>query len=70
MLSVVRVLVNGEERHVQDGATVQTLLEILRLEGQPIAVELNRRIIPQPSYRETLLQDGDTIEVVTFVGGG
>ena len=35
-----------------------------------IAVEINGRIIPKNAYAETLLCDGDTVEVVSFVGGG
>ena len=35
-----------------------------------IAVELNEEIVPKAKYAETLLADGDVVEVVNFVGGG
>ena len=35
-----------------------------------IAVEMNEEILPKYSYSETMLKDGDRLEVVTFVGGG
>lgn len=53
-----------------DGANLRTLLELLRLEGRPVAVEVNRKVIPRARYDETALRNGDIVEVVTFVGGG
>jgi sulfur carrier protein len=61
---------NGEERQVKDGATVATLVRSLNLEGRPVAIELNRRVIPRALFEETALQEGDSLELVTFVGGG
>lgn len=37
---------------------------------QRIAVELNEKILPKSSYNETVLKDGDVVEIVNFVGGG
>ncbi len=37
---------------------------------QRIAVELNEEILPKSSYRDTILKDGDVVEIVNFVGGG
>lgn len=70
MPPMVQILVNGEERQVPDGANLRTLLELLRLEGRPVAVEVNRKVIPRARYDETALRNGDIVEVVTFVGGG
>jgi len=66
----MRVRLNGQEREVENGATVAALVESLGLAGQPIAVEMNRRIVPKSRFRETTVNEGDTLEVVTFVGGG
>lgn len=63
------VIVNGCERTV-DGLT---LGEFLTAEGYAfarIAVERNGEIVPRSQYNETLLRDGDHVEVVCFVGGG
>lgn len=51
----------------------QTLLVYLQSAGYTparIAVEINRNIVPKASYEQTILQDGDTVEIVQFVGGG
>ena len=51
----------------------KTLAEYLTSAGydpKRIAVERNGEIVPKPKYGETILQDGDSVEVVSFVGGG
>ncbi|HOC33951.1 MAG: sulfur carrier protein ThiS [Ruminococcus flavefaciens] len=63
------VKVNGEMMDM-DGKTVAELLEAMDAGSQRVAVELNMDIVPRASYGETLLKDGDSVEVVRFVGGG
>ena len=65
----MKLVVNGEER----ATAVATLAELVRelaLEGKPIAVELNRSVVPKDRYGTTRLGDGDRLEIVTLVGGG
>ena len=66
----VSVRVNGEELRLPRGASVSQLLERLRVSTPRVAVERNREILPKASYPSTLLEEGDTFEVVEFVGGG
>ena len=47
-----------------------TLLENAGYQMKRIAVELNGDILPKYEYSDTMLKDGDRLEVVTFVGGG
>lgn len=61
--------VNGETKKT-DAATVTDLLEELGLAGQAVAVEINRDVVPKKQHREATLHDGDTVELVTLVGGG
>jgi sulfur carrier protein len=63
----IRVRINGEEREIAEGTTVEGLLG--ELHGA-VAVELNRRIVPRSERGRTTLRSGDVLEVVTFVGGG
>lgn len=63
------VKVNGTKQAVAG----KTLTEYLRMEAydlKRVAVERNGEIVPKAEYEETVLQDGDTLEVVSFVGGG
>ena len=63
------VKVNGQDRDVTDGTTVLALIEQHNLSPQKVAVELNRRLIRTEKYN-TVLNPGDEVEIVTFVGGG
>src|SRR5262249_42724429 len=60
---------NGERGEVLGGLTVATLVGQLGIRGR-VAVELNGEVLRQAQPPETTLRDGDTLEVVTFVGGG
>lgn len=64
------VIINGEPTELSEGTTVSQLIARLGLEGRPIAVERNREIVPRTAYGQTTLEDGDRLEIVTFVGGG
>lgn len=66
----MRVKVNGEEREIDDGLTLTALLESLQIRPARVVVERNRDIVPRDSYAVTLINDGDTLEIVHFVGGG
>lgn len=66
----MKVLLNGAEREIPEGSSVSALLRELALEGHPVAVELNREIVPRPRHAETRLREGDRLEIVTLVGGG
>ncbi|MBQ1595313.1 MAG: sulfur carrier protein ThiS [Ruminococcus sp.] len=63
------VLINGKNTSA-DGKTVSQYLEEANFNPQTIAVELNEDILPKPQYGETVLKDGDVLEVVSFMGGG
>lgn len=66
----VKIMLNGEEREIVDDTTVLGLLNELDLKPQGIAVELNLEIVSKSKYNETVLKDGDKVEIVRMVGGG
>jgi sulfur carrier protein len=66
----MRVTVNGDVRDVPDGLTVRGLVVHLGLTEGPVAVEVNRQIVPRARHDEHRVQTDDVIEVVHFVGGG
>ena len=66
----MKLTVNGEERVLEAGATLARLVRELAIEGRPIAIELNRKVVPRDRYGEVLLAEGDRLEIVTLVGGG
>ena len=70
MAERIRVHLNGEDREVPAGITVRGLLESLALEPRLVVVERNREILSRQRYDEVQLREGDTHELVHFVGGG
>jgi sulfur carrier protein len=66
----MQVILNGEARTVPDGLTVRKLLEHLGLVEGPVAVEINRAVVPRAEHVARVVEDADVIEVVHLVGGG
>jgi sulfur carrier protein len=65
----MKIQVNGKEMAVDEGATIASLLEGLRLSDKRVAVEHNMVILARDGY-DTPLNEGDIIEILSFVGGG
>ena len=63
------VKINGEELNMA-GKTIAEYLATTNFDPKRIAVERNGDIVPKEKYGETILQDGDSLEIVSFVGGG
>ncbi|MCI9487260.1 MAG: sulfur carrier protein ThiS [Lachnospiraceae bacterium] len=63
------VKVNGEDLEFA-GKTVAEYLKAADYDRERIAVERNGEIVPRAQYEETVLLEGDCVEVVSFVGGG
>lgn len=66
----MEILLNGERRTIDERWTIADLLNDLQVENRYCAVERNSRVVPREVHAECRLQPGDTIEVVTLVGGG
>ena len=64
------ITVNGKQIQLASEMSVADYLELNNYQIKRIAVELNEEILPKYSYSDTMLKDGDRLEVVTFVGGG
>ena len=62
--------VNGEPRRAAAGSAVADLVRELGLEPAKVAVERNGQIAPRSTLAGVLLEDGDVLEIVHFVGGG
>ncbi|MFG0284565.1 MAG: sulfur carrier protein ThiS [Phycisphaerales bacterium JB039] len=66
----MRITVNGEQREAPPGETLAGLLERLGVQRAACAAEVNRELVPRRQHAERELREGDTIEIVTLVGGG
>jgi sulfur carrier protein len=67
----MQILVNGNPKQFTTShMTVADLINELRIVGKRIAVECNGEIVPKSQYEQSVLKDGDKLEVVGAVGGG
>jgi thiamine biosynthesis protein ThiS len=64
------LVINGEPVALPSECSVADLLRERQLDRAPCAVEVNRKIVPKRQHAEHTLRDGDTVEIVTLVGGG
>jgi len=66
----MRLTINGEAKDVPRSMTVAELVAHLGLGEGPVAVELNREIVPRAQHASRTIADGDVLEIVHMVGGG
>ena len=69
-MSTVTIQLNGERYEVPESLTLDALLARLEIDARRVAVEVNEYVVKKAAYAETLVRDGDAVEVVNFVGGG
>ncbi len=66
----MQLVINGERGDYPEGLTIQTLLNRLGIAQRPVAVEINKKIVPKLEHPTRGLRENDALEIVTFVGGG
>jgi sulfur carrier protein len=66
----MNVKVNGEIQKIPEGSTMHDLIHTLGLEERVMAAALNMQIVKQDGWNSAVLNDGDVIELLDFVGGG
>jgi thiamine biosynthesis protein ThiS len=66
----LRITLNGETHEVAQPLSVAELLAQLDIDPRRVAVEHNLVVLKRDRFGSTLVQDGDAVEIVNFVGGG
>jgi thiamine biosynthesis protein ThiS len=64
------IILNGENKQVPDNVTIGGLLEHLKIQPERVAIELNMEIVKKSMYASTVVKNGDSVEVVSFMSGG
>ncbi|MBZ0104265.1 MAG: sulfur carrier protein ThiS [Sulfuricella denitrificans] len=67
---MIELIINGAPQQFPTPLTAALLIERLMLTGKRVAIELNGEIVPRSQFNETLLNNGDSLEIVVAVGGG
>ena len=63
------IKINGKNLNIS-GQCLLDYLKSASINPMRVAVERNGKILPKDSYADTILEDGDSLEIVSFVGGG
>lgn len=66
----MKVKINGKDVEIPKNFNIIQLLEYLNIKTNFVAVELNKEIVKRSQWEETILKEKDSLEIVTFVGGG
>jgi thiamine biosynthesis protein ThiS len=66
----MKLLINGQPEQVADSSSVAQVLTHLGLTPERVVIELNREILNPAELEKKLLYEGDTLEIIQFVGGG
>lgn len=67
---MVNIVLNGERHEIENQLTLDKLLEKFSLPKQRVAIELNKSVVRRNDWHATFVAEGDTVEVIHFVGGG
>jgi thiamine biosynthesis protein ThiS len=66
----VHITLNGEGYELDGRLSVADLLARLEIDPRRVAVEHNRSILKRHLFTDVMVEEGDTVEIVNFVGGG
>jgi sulfur carrier protein len=66
----INITLNGEPYRLDGDAHLLALVERLGLKPNRIAVEINHEVVAKACHAETVLREGDVVEIINFVGGG
>ena len=69
-LNVAKIQLNGDPYEINDGSNLNELLNKLKIQKNKVAIEVNGEIIEKNKYLNLILNKGDKVEIVQFIGGG
>ena len=69
-LNVAKIQLNGDPYEIKDGTNLNELLNNLKIQKNKVAIEVNGEIVEKNKYPNLILNKGDKVEIVKFIGGG
>ena len=69
-LNVAKIQLNGDPYEINDGTNLNELLNKLKIQKNKVAIEINGEIVEKNKYPNLILNKGDKVEIVQFIGGG
>ena len=69
-LNVAKIQLNGDPYEINNGSNLNELLNKLKIQKNKVAIEVNGEIVEKNKYPNLILNKGDKVEIVQFIGGG
>ena len=69
-LNVAKIQLNGNSYEINNGTNLNVLLNKLKIQKNKVAIEVNGEIVEKNKYPNLILNKGDKVEIVKFIGGG
>ena len=69
-LNVAKIQLNGDSYEINNGTNLNELLNKLKIKKNKVAIEVNGEIVEKNKYTNLILNKGDKVEIVQFIGGG
>ena len=69
-LNVSKIQLNGAPYEINYGTNLNELLNKLKIQKNKVAIEVNGEIVEKNKYQNLILNKGDKVEIVQFIGGG
>jgi|TARA_B100001029_G_scaffold142447_1_gene122053 thiamine biosynthesis protein ThiS len=66
----MEITLNGEKFTLETGSNIVNLIDKLDLDVDKLAIERNLEIVPKSKFAMTIIEEGDKLEIVHFIGGG
>ena len=66
----MKIIVNSEEQVFDEGITLLEIVRFFKIEEKVMALAVNMQIVKKDKWKEYIVQDGDRLEMLQFVGGG
>ena len=66
----MEITLNGEKFALETGSNIVNLIDKLDLNTDKLAIERNLEIVPKSKFAMTIIEEGDKLEIVHFIGGG
>lgn len=66
----MKITLNGQDKELNDALSLTQLIDHVSVNNKRVIAEINGEIVKKEQWAETIIHNGDNVELVTFVGGG
>ena len=67
---MIKAVINGKEAEVKKDSTLADVITLYKLNPERVVAEINGNVLTRDKYADTLVNNGDKVELINFVGGG